>query len=453
MQKKTFRKSLSFVLCLTMLISAFSFVVGAIDGGVIDYEITNPYATVDWETWGHYRTSLHNHSYVSDGRDDFREMIERHYELGYDALAMTDHGTVDYSWTDVNYIELLTTVLQIRRGDGEMPKGLTPERYEEITAGVGRDGRGMLRIPNGIEQNPTSFNNAHVNSWFVDFGNGFLGGTSDYETVIKEVNKLGGVCVINHPGEYTGAKSDSPEKAYDSSYSYKIDKFANLLINYPNCIGIDVNSKTDGRTKNDRKLWDILLQKVVPTGRNVFAIGSSDAHSLSVIDSGWVIAMMPENTVNNLKTALLSGTFFAGSRHIKNAKELAILSEEVGRDLGTEWEADPEALQPVVRNIAVDEANDVISIEADNAETIHWIADGKVIATGSEIDLNDYQDEISCYVRAEIFSDGGILYTQAFTLDYEGAPKSEGIKNFFDFGNILAMIRKFIMTLFGSLIK
>ena len=61
----------------------------------------------------------------------------------------------------------------------------------------------MLRVPYGIENNPTSFNNSHVNSWFVDYGNGVLGGTSDYETPIKNVEELGGLSVINHPGEYT----------------------------------------------------------------------------------------------------------------------------------------------------------------------------------------------------------------------------------------------------------
>ena len=38
----------------------------------------------------------------------------------------------------------------------------------------------------------------------------------------------------------------------------------NLAINkYDSCIGIDINSKGDGRTRYDRKLWDILLSKVV----------------------------------------------------------------------------------------------------------------------------------------------------------------------------------------------
>ena len=57
----------------------------------------------------------------------------------------------------------------------------------------------MLRVPYGVENNPTSFNNAHVNSWFVDYGHKVIGGTSNYERPISNVDKLGGLSVINHP--------------------------------------------------------------------------------------------------------------------------------------------------------------------------------------------------------------------------------------------------------------
>lgn len=160
----------------------------------VDYAITNPYATVDWKNYGQYKASLHNHSIVSDGDNDFRYVIETYYSMGYDILAITDHGTVDRGWTEPNYVPALQLALGFRRENGfEKPTGLTQERYNQITSGSDRGGRGMLRVPYGIENNPTSFNNSHVNSWFVDYGNGVLGGTSDYETPIKNVEALGGL--------------------------------------------------------------------------------------------------------------------------------------------------------------------------------------------------------------------------------------------------------------------
>ena len=38
----------------------------------------------------------------------------------------------------------------------------------------------------------------------------------------------------------------------------------------------------------DRKLWNIVLKNIAPTGHNVFGIATSDAHNLAGIDKGWV---------------------------------------------------------------------------------------------------------------------------------------------------------------------
>lgn len=455
MKHSYFKRVLSLLLAALMCVGALPVVFAqGEDATDIDYTITNPYSTVDWSTYGQYKASLHNHSIVSDGDDDFKDVIETYYSMDYDILSITDHGTVDRSWTEPNYVPALQWALGFRRENGfEKPTGLTQERYEEITSGSDRDGRGMLRVPFGIENNPVSINNAHVNSWFVDYGNGVLGGTSDYETPIKNVDELGGLSVINHPGEYTNARDeDDFDKAYNEDYDYYINKFARLLKKYPSCLGVDVNSKGDGRTRHDRKLWDILLQKVVPSGRNVFALASSDAHRFSAMDSGWTVMLMPENTVDNLKACMQQGAFFAGSRNIRNTPELEQLSKEVGYNLADEngqWHAETGTVQPVITNIAVDDNEDTISITAENALTVHWIANGKVIHVGNTIDLDDYSDEIGSYVRAEVFGEGAILYVQPFTLDYDGAPEAEN-KFFFDWGNVVKLFADSILYVCGK---
>lgn len=449
MKKSCFKRALAVILSAAILVGvmpmAFAQSSEAVD---VDYTITNPYATVDWENWSQYKAGLHNHTIATDGSYDFNEMIEIYYALGYDIFSITDHGTVDTSWTEPNIVPALQFVLSVvKRENTVKPTGLTQERFEEITNGTDRNGQGMLRVPFGIEHNPTSFNNAHVNSWFVDYGHGVLGGTSDYETPIKAVDELGGLSVINHPGEYTNARDEETvDDAYNEDYEYKINKFATLLKKYPSCIGIDINSKGDSRTKYDRKLWDILLGKVIPTGRNVFAIASSDTHKESAIDSGWTIMCMPENTVEALRECMETGAFFAGSRHIKNPVELQQFSSEIGYDLGEEWYAEPELVQPKVTNIAVDDNEDTIAVTAENALTVHWIADGKVIHVGNEIDLDDYSDEIGSYVRAEVFGEGGILYTQAFMLYYDGAPEAED-GFFFDFGNVVKLFADVLLDI------
>lgn len=434
------KKALSILLAATMLISFSVVSMAGTDG--IDYQITDPYETVDWDNWGAYKGNLHCHTVVSDGSTDFAEMIEAHYELGYDLLSITDHGVVSYSWTEVNTVPYMSLLAKIEFSDVLFkPTPLTPERYAEITT-PGEDDKTMIMIPNGIELNPTSFNNAHVNAWFGTYGDGVIGGTSDYETAIRCAQEGGAVSIINHPGEYTSAKEeDDPELAYNEDYDYYVDKFTNLLLKYDSCMGVDINSKGDGRTKNDRKLWDRLLQNCIPNGRNVFAIGSSDAHNLNAVDTGWTIHMLPELTADNVRTSLENGTLFAGSRCLKNTKELAQISSATGLDLGTEWKAEQGLVQPKVTNIIVDDEADTITIEADNALVIRWIADGNLIHEGATIDLDNYAGQVGSYVRAEIFGKGGILYTQPFVLDYDSAPTAD-LGFFFDFGNILSFFRE-----------
>lgn len=434
------KKMTAFILTAVMMLSFVPFSANAAD---VDYTIVNPYASVNWNTTSQYKANLHTHSIVSDGGADFNAMIEKHYELGYDILAMTDHATVDRSWTKINTNPAITYVMNIDTG-GSNPTPLTDARYAEISSGAGRDGRGMLRVPFGIEHNAAALNNTHVNSFFCDYGDGYLGGTSYYDQILKGVQGAGGVCFINHPGEYTSAKKDSPEDAYDTSnpyYDYIVKKYTKLFTTYESCLGMEFINKNDDRTKNDRKLWDLLLANVVPSGRNIFAFGDSDAHSLTAVDTNWEIFCMPSNTAENLRTSMGKGAFFAASHNIKNPVEVARLEAETGLVLGTEWTAANGVTAPKVTNIAVDEQTDTITISAANQKTIHWIANGEVICVGGTIDIDNYTDKIGSYVRAEIWGEGGILYAQPFMLQYAGAPAEKDFF-FFDFGSILNFFEK-----------
>ncbi len=472
---KNFKKIMALILSAAMLLTAAPVAFASAD---FDYEITSPYETIDFSTVNQYKTDLHSHTTFSDGHETLPAMVERHYELGFDIYAMTDHGTVSYGYTTQTFNQPLKLISWVKNGDvyndvlevnGKTADGTdyrvdtdanTKDEYY-IQTKDGADGQAMLRVPYGNEQNPTSFNNAHVNTWFVDYGNGRLGGTSEYITPIAAVDKLGGLSVINHPGEYTNARDeDNEEDAYnvdDPVYNYKINKFAKILIDYDTCIGIDINSKGDGRTRYDRKLWDILLQKVVPNGRNVYSIATSDAHNLEIVDSGYTMVLMNELTSADLKNAMANGQMFAASKYIGNVNEMTaykaiaesidtpeakqlvkMLDEALAAD--DKFYAGEDAVVPVINNVIINENDDIISLETENAVIIRWIADGKQIHVGNSIDLDDYSDKIGSYVRAEIVGVGGVMYTQAFTLDYDGAPEAENFDNFVDFGGFVSII-------------
>lgn len=119
MKKNSFKRILSFFLAAVMLFGMLPAVFAQdADTNDVDYAITNPYAAVDWKNYGQYKASLHNHSIVSDGDNDFKYVIETYYSMGYDILAITDHGTVDRGWTEPNYVPALQLALGFRRENG-----------------------------------------------------------------------------------------------------------------------------------------------------------------------------------------------------------------------------------------------------------------------------------------------------------------------------------------------
>lgn len=436
--KKKLLRILSAVMTVFMVCGMFSASASAANEDGIDYRIISTYENVDWENDGQYTAGLHNHTIASDGTNDFNEQIYNYYDRGYDLLAITDHNTMSYSWTETNVIPAIKLGGMLSRKIFKMPTMLTEQEFEDIQNGVGRDGNGMLMIPNGVELNTLGITN-HVCAWFGDYGNGLQGVYGDYETVFQRVRETeNGLCVINHPGEFTGAKKDNSggvDTYGDGKYA---DKYADLLLRYGDvCIGIDVNSKGDGRTKNDRYLFDQVLERVISNGSMTYLICSSDAHATSAVDSGWTVMCMKEKTLDSFRESLTTGAFFGGSHSNCNAYELAEIGQAIGQDLGSDWDADLTKPEPSVNSITVDDNADTITIDADNALLVRWISGGKQIATGATIDLDEYSDSITSYVRAEIFGEGGILYTQAFALKYDGQPEKMNISKVYDGSRVL----------------
>ena len=481
---KGFKKVLAVVLAATMLFSCAPFAFAADDG----YTITNPYENINWRTVNQYKTALHTHTNASDGDDTLLSSINRHYETGFDIVSFTDHGVSDMSWTDSTIgSKLVTKVMAlVGKSDGNLvyleEKGTLPNGtgYEMVNRNgddylVTDEGRDILRIPYGVENNALSVN-AHVNSWFAEFNRNL---PSDYNDAIIGVENAGGISVINHPGEYTQARYELyQEDAYNMdnfNYNYLINKFYGYINNYDSCIGIDINSKGDGRTRYDRKLWDIMLGMAAEEGKTVTAIASSDAHQLDVIDTGSLVVLAEEKTSEAVRNALVNGEILPQSTCLENRDEIAQIAEGIKTlygetelysklvDIVARYDAEREEIanstddgnvgvgysalndegyhmtniRPVVNSIKVNELFDTITIDTDNALIIRWISDGKLIATtkadGKPFDLNDYEDQIKGYVRAEIFGEGGIVYTEGFTLNADQAVDN-GDKEIVDYG-------------------
>ncbi len=391
---------------LLSVITVFCFFTSVASAGEVtapsehDYTITNPYETVDWDTFDQYKASLHSHTNVSDGVPTVAESVEKHYELGFDILAISDHAVLGTTWTNEkpNTVPLYRLV----KFGNSMQSNLQPlsqERYEEITTGVGRDGRGMLEVLGGIEANgATPINDCHVNALFADFGQALMGIYGDYETVVKQVGKRGGITFLDHVGEYVGCEDD-PDMA---KQPYYINKLANIFLENESCVAMDINSGVNNRTRYDYILWDEVLKMTIPYGRNVSCITFSDGHLIDQYDRAFTMMCMPSNTVENLRTCLENGAYFSIGRHAR-------------ADLGEDFVGVGPV--PKVTRLNIDQDNDSISFNAEEFNYVRWYSDGEIIAEGENLtalDLDEYSDKIGCYVRFTLTGPGGILYSQAF---------------------------------------
>ncbi len=402
------KKFLSILLSLVLVFSsvaALSYQALAASGDTIgqyDFTISNPYESINWDTWKAYKAATHVHTVRSDGDIELDEMIEKYYSLGYQALALTDHGTVNYSWTKDQKRLAIYGYQFAKHGNVDE---LTEERYQQITTGSDRGGDGMTEVPLGIELNGASTVKCHVNSYYADCGHGDLELTSKWpEDAVKKSQAAGGICHINHVGEWTEGRNDI--NTYNAEF---VSKFANLFLNYSACIGMELVNTTDNRTHNDRYLYDETLKITAPLGRNVWGFCEDDAHDFGDVENNAQYFVMPENTQANIRTSMENGTFFACSKTSKNDWEL-----------GDGFEA--EGPFPMVSRVTVDDDTNQISINPYNAHTVKIVADGNVIGEKSvannndtiTFDLNDYENQINSYVRIYILGKGGICYVQPF---------------------------------------
>ena len=387
-------KKLVAILVVVSLFVALFLPVGAF-AGQVDYKITSPYATVDWDEWNQYQAQLHTHTLYSDGTVDVKDVVERYYELGYDILAVTDHGVVNKGWNKIPKVMDLIGYNQYINNFVPMSE----ERYKEITVdGAGRNGRPMLDVAYGIELNALVVRKNHVNGFFVDYGNDILGAEEDYETVIAGNSAAGGITFINHPGDFIAANKENG-RAEDYN---QLKVFVEPLMKYDSCVGIEIFNLRDTTDRADRILWDTILQYTIPQGKNVWGFANDDSHALDDIDVTRDIMLMPELSNEELRTAMENGTFFACSRYARY-------------EMGEEFVG--EGAYADIHEVIVDDARDTISVVASNYDVIEWIADGEIIATGETLDLREFSDEIGCYVRFQIKNEGGIVCSQPFVCD------------------------------------
>lgn len=420
----TTKKLISIVLVVFTLLNVLSFSVFATN--TVSYTIKSPYETVDWDTYNQYKTQLHAHTLYSDGFMDIKDVVEEYYKQDYDILAITDHGVVNKGWDEMP--EMLPII-----GYNKFLYDLSPvskERYEEITTGADRDGRPMLDVNQGIEMNGVVMRKNHVNGFFCGAFQGDWGEEEDYISPVKATHEAGGISFIAHPGDFYSINGNR-ERAEDYNY---LNIYIEPLLEYESCVGLEIFNERDTVAGADRILWDNVLMYTVPRGKVAWGFSNDDSHVIENIGVTAEIMLMPELSNEALRTAMENGTFFACSRIARN-------------ELGDEFEGNGNYAK--IEKIIVDEEQDIITVTANNYDTIEWISDGEIIATGNIFNLRENSSKLGSYVRFQIKNDGGIVMSQPFVCD-DGNMEAKMIPeieveplNFFE--KLVAAVRKTIL--------
>lgn len=435
-----FKKCLSIFMAVIMALSVTYLCAYAADDSTKtkEYVIENPYKNIKWGEWKAYKTQLHCHTNASDGFLPVAEFVQRHYDLNYDIVALTDHGTLNRGWNVAPDIVPLMRIIKSERTNNNAPIiPLTDEEYNAYLNGTHESEtrtheNGMLDIPLGNELNmATPFADCHLTGYFAEYGQGNAGVYGDYETPSKGVMEEGGISMLAHVGEYVYTDKDSENWVGMPIDDYYPTKFARLFMDYAgSSVGMGINSATDAHTRCDRILYDQILQKTIPNGVVPWSFTFADSHDAQSINYAYTMHYMPELTHEAFKNSMINGELFSIT-HYSNGVELNGM-KEMPNFVEKEVEDSKSYLldnTPMVTRVTVDEENDTITIEGTNFNEITWVSNTNVILRESNItsgkatlDLHsaDLLNDPYLYVRFYITGENGICYSQPFVLNVEG---------------------------------
>ena len=335
----------------------------------------NPYAHVDWATINQYKSNMHTHTTQSnDAIDEFStaNVVDKYHAAGYKILALTDHDYNPYPWQ------------------------LFPQYMSGVPA---RDPEalGMLAVPG----NELSKDN--TNSWSERTGgqynhhNDFFTGRQGQEFASLQESyaytyALGGMQIINHPGQYWSIDNTYSETQKDGPGWH-----ATNFKTFPSLVGLEVYNQGN-RRPNDRILWDQILERTMPE-RPVFGYSGDDTHNNEQLFRNYNMMLMEELTTEELKDAMRKG-------------ESYFCYEPKGSG---------EGKAPRITDIVVDETKKTITIETNG--TVSWIygtdmtsssassTRSSVVGIGKSFCYEGYQ---GAYVRALITNAYGETCTQPF---------------------------------------
>lgn len=342
---------------------------------------TNAYDGVDWETTNRYKANFHTHTSQSfDTQYAVHEVVDLYHEAGYEILALTDHDYNPYPWT---LFDLFNPQAESRDPDA----------------------LGMLTIPS-IElskDNTNSWSETVATGEFNHHNDFFTGRKGQEFATLREsyayTEALGGMQIINHPGQYWNLGTEYAAGAKNSA-----DWHAENFNMFSSLVGLEVYNQGN-RRPNDRILWDQILTKTMPD-RPVWGYSCDDTHTREQYFRNYQFMLMPDLTVDALKEAMKGGREY----------------------FSYEYTGSGEAKAPRISSITVDNVNRIITVDTDTPD-VKWICGtdksggastrkSTVVGIGKSFDFSGFQGN---YVRALLTNEYGETCTQPFGFSDAGA--------------------------------
>ncbi len=210
---------------------------------------------------------LHCHTTRSDGVGTPEEVIRKHYENGYDFLALTDHRCYNFK----NYApELPITIVPGMEYDNTFEHGKGFRCFHTVCIGPSKEDG------NGYEQDQRLESGTAKNQ-------------EEYQPYLDEIHAKKNLTIYCHP-EW----SNTPARYFENQQG----NFAMEIWNSGCVMENDMDT--------DAAYWDELLGQ----GKVIYGVATDDGHAMNQHCVGWVM-VRAENNINAILEALKNGAFYA----------------------------------------------------------------------------------------------------------------------------------------------
>lgn len=210
---------------------------------------------------------LHCHTTRSDGAGAPDEVIRKHYDNGYDFLALTDHRVYNYE----NFApDVPITIIPGMEFDNTFYNDHGFRCFHTVCIGPSKEDG------NGFEQD-------------VRLKSGTATCQEEYQSYLDKIHAKNNLTVYCHP-EW----SSTPARYFEKLQG----DFAMEIWN-SGCV-------MDNDMDKDAAYWDELLGQ----GKVIYGVATDDGHAMDQHCNGWVM-VRAENNINAILEALKNGAFYS----------------------------------------------------------------------------------------------------------------------------------------------